>query len=164
MYYRAVGTWFAIYRTIVETQVPDGMTTTQYNVLLTEMDWDFSQAIGSLLMPRGIQSLVAKNALDTLDILSHQPIHTAILDLDGSRSSGLGLVRAIRNDYPSVPCIGLCGRVERRLMETALELEIVTMIVKPVDLSILLEQLNRLFVRRYRSRIFSDLQTNETES
>lgn len=161
---QSIGTSFAIFRSDAKTQIPDGMTTTQYNVLLAQMDWEFSQAIGALLMPRGIQSLVARDALDTLDILSQRPVHTAIMDLDGSQSSGLGLVRMIRNDYPNVPCIGLCGRAERRLMESALELEIVTMIVKPIDLSILLEQLNRLFVRRYSSRIFSDMQTNETES
>ena len=140
------------------------MTLTQYNVLLGQTDWEFSQAIGSLLMPRGIGSLVAVDAMDTLDILSERPVHTAIMDLDGSQSSGLALVRVMRNEFPDVPCIGLCRRAERRLFELALELEIVTMIVKPVDLSILWEQLDRLFVRRYSSRIFSDTQTNENGS
>lgn len=139
------------------------MTTTQYNVLLAQTDWEFSRAIGALLMPRGIQSLVAADAVDTLDILAERPVHTAIMDLDGSQSSGLALVRVMRNDYPNVPCIGLCRRADRRLLETALELEIVTMIVKPVDLSILLDQLDRLFVRRYCSRIFSEPNTNNTD-
>ena len=41
------------------------------------------------------------------------------------------------------------------MLEEALELDAFSVIDKPVDMGILKDQLNRLFVRKYSSHIFS---------
>ena len=43
----------------------------------------------------------------------------------------------------------------RAYMAKALALDVFSVINKPVDMSILLDQLNRLFTRRYNSAVFS---------
>jgi AmiR/NasT family two-component response regulator len=61
----------------------------------------------------------------------------------------------IRSHYPYVPCILLTRAAEPELLSDALELEVFSVITKPVDMDILLGQLDKLFIKRYNSTIFA---------
>lgn len=46
-------------------------------------------------------------------------------------------------------------KTEESLLGDALRLDVFSVIDKPVDMSVLQEQLNRLFMKKYRSNVFS---------
>ena len=124
------------------------------NVLFSSADWAWPDAVRNIFEPRGVNSLLAESADDALDIIEHRRIHAAVLDMDSKKSSGLSLIKIIRSHYPLLPCILLARTPERALLSKALDLNVFSVIGKPVDMDILLEQLDRLFQKRYNSEIF----------
>jgi CheY-like chemotaxis protein len=75
------------------------------------------------------------------------------VDID-SETNSLSTIRVIRTDYPLLPCILLSSDVGEYLLVKALELNVFSVINKPVDMASLQEQLNRLFIKKYNSTIF----------
>ncbi len=98
---------------------------------------------------------MAENAGQFVHIIETKRIHTTIVDMDSEESSGLATIRIIRMDYPLIPCILLSSTAGESLLGKALQLDVFSVIDKPVDMSILQEQLHRLFIKRYNSSIFA---------
>jgi hypothetical protein len=59
-------------------------------------------------------------------------------------------------DYPLLPCILLSSAPGEALLRVALRLDVFSVIDKPVDMIILREQLNRLFIKKYNNDIFAE--------
>ena len=108
-----------------------------------------------IFRPRGVNLLVAQSADEFLNIIEHERIYATIVDMDCEKSNGLATVKIIRMDYPFVPCILLSSEAGEGLLGQALELEVFSVIDKPVDMVLLREQLDRLFLKRYENSIFS---------
>ena len=127
----------------------------EINVLASEADWGWPAALGAIFRPRGVNLLVAQSTADFLTVIANTRIHTAIIDMDSERSSGLATIRVLRMDYPWLPCIMLTSRVDEAVLGDALRLNVFSVIDKPVEMGVLREQLNRLFIKRYNSTVFS---------
>jgi DNA-binding NtrC family response regulator len=102
-----------------------------------------------------VSLLVAENAGDFVHVIGSRRIHTTIVDMDSDRSSGLATVKIIRMEFPLLPCILLTSRVDRDMLGKALQLDVFGVIDKPVNMDVLRELLNRLFLKKYNSDIFS---------
>jgi DNA-binding NtrC family response regulator len=98
---------------------------------------------------------MAENAVEFVNIIERKRIHTTIVDMDSEESNGLATIKIIRMDYPLLPCILLTSTAGESLLGKALRLDVFSVIDKPVDMSVLREQLNRLFVKKYDSDIFA---------
>jgi len=53
-----------------------------------------------------------------------------------------------------LPCILLTSSAGQTLLDKALQMNVFSVIDKPVDMNILREQLDRLFIKKYKSDIF----------
>jgi DNA-binding NtrC family response regulator len=127
----------------------------EINVLASEASWAWPEAVRYIFRPRGVNLLVAENASEFINILERKRIHTAIIDMDSEGSDGLATVKIIRMDFPLIPCILLSSSIGETLLGNALRLDVFSVIDKPVDMHLLQEQLNRLFIKKYRSDIFA---------
>lgn len=127
----------------------------EVNVLTSQANWAWPEALRYIFRPRGINLLVAENAADFVNIIQKKRIHTTIVDMDSEQSNGLAVIKIIRMNYPLLPCILLTSSVGESLLGKALRLDVFSVIDKPVNMCILQEQLNRLFLKKYRSNIFS---------
>ena len=127
----------------------------EVNVLASAANWAWPEAARNIFKPRGVNLLMAERASDFLNIIANTRIHTTIVDVDPDRSSGLATVKVIRQGYPRVPCILLASRADEDILGKALQLEVFGVIGKPVDMDILRELLNRLFVKKYNSHLFA---------
>ena len=127
----------------------------EINVLASEANWAWPEAVRYIFRPRGVNLLVAENAVEFVNIIERKRIHTTIIDMDSEGSNGLATLKIIRMDYPLLPCILLSSAAGESLLGKALRLDVFSVIDKPVDMSILQEQLNRLFVKKYNSDIFA---------
>jgi len=127
----------------------------EINVLASEANWAWPEALRYIFRPRGINLLMAENAVEFVNIIERKRIHTTIVDMDSEQSNGLATIKIIRMDYPLLPCILLTSAAGESLLGKALRLDVFSVIDKPVDMSVLQEQLNRLFVKKYNSYIFS---------
>jgi DNA-binding NtrC family response regulator len=127
----------------------------EINVLASEAHWAWPEALRHIFRPRGINLLVAENASDFVNIIGRKRIHTTIVDMDSEESNGLATIKIIRMDYPILPCILLTSAAGESLLGKALQLDVFSVIDKPVNMGILREQLHRLFIKKYRSDIFA---------
>ena len=126
----------------------------EVNVLASEANWAWPEALKNIFQPRGINLLVAGNTSDFLNIIRNKRIHTTILDVDTEKSSALAMIKLIRMSYPMLPCILLTNFAGQTILDKALEMNVFSVIDKPVDMDILREQLDRLFIKKYKSDIF----------
>jgi len=125
------------------------------NVLASAADWAWPEAVRNIFRPRGVNLLVAENAGDFVEVIRHTRIHAAIVDADSQRSSGLATVKIIRMDFPRVPCVVLTSKLDQDTLGRALQLDVFSVVGKPVDMDVLRELLNRLFLKKYDSDIFA---------
>ena len=132
------------------------MTLSKINVLVGQADWAWNKAVKNIFAPRGISPMVAADADDALKIIERGNIHMAIVDMDSERISGLGIIKVIRGCYPLLPCILVAGSVEQKLLSKALQLNVFSVIAKPVDMIILQDHLNRLFIKKYSCSVFGE--------
>jgi DNA-binding NtrC family response regulator len=128
----------------------------EINVLASSANWAWPLALRNLFQPRGVNLLVAENTGEFVNIIEHRRIHTTIVDMDCEKSNGLTTIKIIRMDYPLLPCILLTSAAGENMLSRALRLDVFSVIDKPVDMNILREQLNRLFVKKYNSDIFAE--------
>jgi DNA-binding NtrC family response regulator len=127
----------------------------EINLLASEADWAWPEAVRSIFRPRGVTLLVAQGPEEFVNIIERKRIHTTIVDMDSEKSDGLATVRIIRMDYPRLPCILLKTGTSKDLLGKALQLDVFSVLDKPVDMGLLRQQLNRLFMKRYNSDIFA---------
>jgi DNA-binding NtrC family response regulator len=128
----------------------------EVNVLASEADWAWPEALRSIFRPRGVNLLVADNAAEFVEVIKNKRIHTTIVDIDSEKSDGLATIKIIRMNYPLLPCILLTSRAGQSLLDMALRLDVFSVIDKPVDMCILRQQLNRLFIKKYRCSVFGE--------
>ena len=126
----------------------------EINVLASEANWAWPEAVRHIFRPRGINLLMAENAVEFVNIIERKRIHTTIIDMDSEQSNGLATIKIIRMDYPLIPCILLSSEAGESLLGEALRLDVFSVIDKPVDMGVLQKQLNRLFMKKYNSDIF----------
>lgn len=126
----------------------------EINVLASQADWAWPMALRDIFQPRGVNLLVAQGTNDFVQIIQQKRIHTTIVDMDSEKSSGMATVRIIRMEYPMLPCIMLASCICESILNKALQLDVFSVIDKPVDLNVLREQLNRLFIKKYNCDIF----------
>jgi DNA-binding NtrC family response regulator len=127
----------------------------EVNVLASVADWAWPEAVRNIFKPRGVNLLVAEKTSDFVSIIASTRIHTAIVDVDSERPSGLATVKVIRLGYPRVPCILLTSKTDENMLGKALQLEVFGVVGKPVNMDILRELLNRLFLKKYNSNLFA---------
>ena len=128
----------------------------EVNLLASGANWAWPEALRRIFRPRGVNLLVAESASEFVNIIERKRIHTTIVDMDSERSNGLATIRIIRIEYPLLPCILLTSAAGKSLLGKALQLDVFSVIDKPVDMRILREQLNRLFLKKYNSSLFGD--------
>jgi len=126
----------------------------EVNVLASEANWAWPKALRDIFRPRGVNLLMAGSTGEFVNIIEQKRIHTTIIDMD-SEAGGLAAIRIIRMDYPLLPCILLASEAGEKLLSGALQLDVFGVIDKPVDMRVLRELLNRLFIKKYNSNIFA---------
>jgi DNA-binding NtrC family response regulator len=136
--------------------IPNFSKLEEVNVLASGANWAWPEALRYLFQPRGINLLVAENTGEFVNIIEQRRIHTTIVDMDSEKSNGLATIKIIRIEYPLLPCFLLTSAAGEDMLSKALRLDVFSVIEKPVDMNILREQLNRLFVKKYNSDIFAE--------
>ena len=125
------------------------------NILISQAGWAWPQALKQIFKPSGVNLLMAESSEDFINVAGHKRVHIAIIDMDSEKVNGLATLKIMKKEFPLLPCILLSSRIEQPLLDTALKLDVFSVIDKPVDLEILRQQLNRLFHKKYNSDVFA---------
>jgi DNA-binding NtrC family response regulator len=128
--------------------------TEQVTVLASAAGWAWPLAVQDIFEPRGVNLILADNVDEFVNIVGQRRVHAAIMDSD-VQFGGTGAIKVVRMVYPWLPCVLLRSAPDEDFLERALQLDVFSVICKPVDMKILREQLDRLFTSRYNSEIFT---------
>ena len=128
----------------------------EINLLASGANWAWPEVLRNSLRPRCVNLLVAEEPDEFVHIIERKRIHTTIVDMDSEKSNGLATIKIIRIDYPLLPCILLTSAANEAVLGKALQLDVFGVIDKPVDMNVLQELLNRLFLKKYNSNIFAE--------
>ena len=127
----------------------------EVNVLISEADWAWPDAVRRIFQPRGVNLLKAESVDQFITIIERKRIHTTIVDMDSEKSNGLATIKIIRMEYPLLPCILLASKATQDILCKALELDVFGVIDKPVDMAVLQQVLDRLFQKKYNNDVFA---------
>jgi DNA-binding NtrC family response regulator len=127
----------------------------EVSVLATQANWAWPLAVRDIFQPRGVNLLVADNTNDIVNVLRQRRIWTTIIDTD-FQQAGFWTLKMIRMESPYMPCLMLVSNPTEDVLDEALRLDVFSVLDKPVDMQILKDQLNRLFVKKYGNNIFSE--------
>lgn len=127
----------------------------EVNVLASRASWGWPEALRYIFQPRGANLLVAESTDEFVNIIKRRRIQATIVDMD-SKAGGLATIKIIRMDYPMLPCILLSNEPGETVLRAALGLDVFSVVDKPVNMSILREQLHRLFIKKYNKDNFAE--------
>ncbi len=102
------------------------------NLLITDDDGAFRDALCSVFAPRGFNTLTARDGAEALEIVRQQAVHVLLTDMHMPRLNGLETIRRIRQRRLILPCILLSAGLDDGLMEEARDLQAFTVLRKPV--------------------------------
>ena len=122
--------------------------------MASQSNWAWPKAVQDIFQPAGVNLIVARRVEEFVDVLRHKRIHATIIDADADLGR-LSTIRIIRMDHPRLPCLLLTSDMRQDLLDTALQLEVFSVLAKPVDLGLLRRQLDRLFIKAYDSPVFA---------
>lgn len=126
-----------------------------FNVLLSQTHWNWPQAVADIFQPRGVNAMMASSADDIIKIAHTSTVHLAIVDSGMDELHGVRTVKVLRNYYQTLPCIMLADEGDNKVLAEALNLNVFSVLNKPVDIPLLEEQIDRLFRKFYESDLFS---------
>ena len=119
------------------------------NVLISNANWAWPQAVAEIFQPRGFNALVANSAQDLVQLVSKNRIHLAILDMVMGNVSAMHSLKIIRQYDQLLPCIVLAQKPAESFLAEALALDAFSVVDKPVDLNLLAYQVDRLYKKYY---------------
>jgi DNA-binding NtrC family response regulator len=152
---RTLGTKIALILWDVIGMVTNLSKHEEISLLASGANWAWPQVLRDILRPRGVNLLMADDPRDFVHIIHNRRIHTTIVDMDSEKSNWLAMIRIIRMVHPMLPCILLANTANEDILGKALHLNVFGVIEKPVDMGLLRQVLNRLFLKRYNSDIFA---------
>jgi DNA-binding response OmpR family regulator len=87
----------------------------------------------------GFNILMAQNGAEALEILSREPVHVLVTDLNMPVMDGFNLIAKVSRLYPQVPIIVMTGLDESQHKNTPLQMGAIRILTKPPRLTILMD-------------------------
>jgi len=130
------------------------MDTNRLTVLLANEQESWHRTVCGLLEPQGVRTLSVRSGREVLDVMQRDEVHVAVLDIGMPLLGGMQVVKMMQQSPKSknVPAILLADHPNDQLMHEALQLEVFSVLGKPVDFNVLLDSLARVVKRHYKDK------------
>jgi CheY-like chemotaxis protein len=129
------------------------MVTTRNNpafeVLIADDQKDHRGLLRDIMIPEGFLLHEATSSAEALRLVASQPIHLFLFDLHLPGQEWLETVQQAQQVRWGLPCILLTNQVDDRLMRTALQLHVFSVLGKPINRTDLLHTTRRALQRAY---------------
>ncbi len=124
----------------------------QYLILITDDDPHCREVLRDIMEPQGFRTLLASCGEEALDIVEEEKVHLALLDMYMPTLTGLETLRLLRQRSRVLPCILLTADVTDRLLQQAQQVQVYSVLPKPVSKHEVLYTVARALNRFYRSQ------------
>src|SRR5438105_3547971 len=107
--------------------------TRPYSILITDDDRACREVLRDIVEPEGYRTLLAGSGEEALDIVRHEPVHLALLDMHMPTLTGLETLQLVRQVNAVLPCILVTADSSAGLMRQAFLAHAYSVIPKPVS-------------------------------
>ncbi len=116
------------------------------NILLVDDDEDLLHLARKLLASQKHTVMIARDALEAVDILGRYPFHLIVTDANMPHYSGFDFIKTVRKQesLKNVKVAMLTGRKEKKDIDHALKAGADDYIIKPIDPMLFLKKIERL--------------------
>ena len=104
-------------------------------MLITDDDRDLRETLGGVFERRGFATLLAENGERAIEIVAHQSVHVALLDMNMPRMSGLGVLQHLHRQQIQLPCILLSANMDAELEDKARAANAYSVRKKPISVA-----------------------------
>ena len=126
------------------------MTDTQrYSILITDDDRGVREALGEIVEAKGFRPVLASHGEEAVEIVQHEPIHLAVLDMHMPKLTGLETLQLVRQINHILPAILITADATLELMRQAFHAHVFSVVPKPVNPHVVLTLVVRALGRTY---------------
>jgi CheY-like chemotaxis protein len=112
-------------------------------VLITDDDAALRETLRATLEPCGVETMLAADGMEALEIVRRGPIHVAVFDMHMPRLTGLETMLRLRAMGLQLPCILISARLDEAIRVAANRAEAFSLLPKPVSRSALTGSVER---------------------
>jgi CheY-like chemotaxis protein len=134
--------------TVAEPKNPS-IATARFRILVADDDAGNRETLAKLLQDRGFEPVVAKDGAEAVQIAQVKLIHLAIFDMHMPRLTGLEALQVVRQIHQLLPAILMTADATRGVLQQALQAKVHSVIPKPVNANLILEQLKKALQQVY---------------
>jgi two-component system, response regulator PdtaR len=127
------------------------MTATQqpFSILITDDDRGVREALAEIVEAKGFRPVLAANGEQALEIVQHEPVHLALLDMQMPRLTGLETLQLVRQIHALLPAILITADATLELLRRAFDAQVFSVVPKPVNAQVVVTTVVRALVRVY---------------
>ena len=119
-------------------------------VLITDDDLALRETLRATIEPCGVDTVLAGDGLEALEIVQRAPVHLAVFDMHMPRLTGLEAMRRLRAMGLDLPCILISAKLDERLRHAAGEADAFSLLPKPISREALTRSVQKALESRYR--------------
>jgi two-component system, response regulator PdtaR len=127
----------------------DMTDTLRYSILITDDDRGVREALGEIVEAKGFRPVLASHGEEAVEIVQHEPIHLAVLDMQMPRLTGLETLQLVRQINRLLPAILITADATLELMRQAFHAHVFSVVPKPVNPHVVLTTVVRALGRTY---------------
>lgn len=119
-------------------------------VLITDDDEALRETLRATIEPCGVQTMLASDGVEALEILQRGPVDVAVFDMHMPRLSGLEAMLRLRAMGLDLPCILMSARLDEPLRQAAGEANVFSLLSKPISRQDLMRSVQQALEMRQR--------------
>lgn len=102
------------------------------SLLITDDDRALRETLRDMFQERGFRTFLAGDGDEAIEIVQHEHVHVAVIDLHMPRMSGLEAIRQLREMETPVPWILMSAGLDQTVVEEARQLDAFSILAKPL--------------------------------
>ncbi len=119
-------------------------------MLITDDDRAVRESLARVFGRYGMDTCVAADGEEAIRIATNREVHLVLMDLHMPRISGLEAIERLRERAEGLPCILITGAVTDEVVARAEEINVFSVIAKPLNIAELVKTVQRALEQSYR--------------
>ena len=120
-----------------------------YSILVTDDDPAARETFREIFEPVGFKTLLAESGEEAIDIVQHQDVHLALMDMHLPKLTGLETMQIVRQIKGLLPTILISADHDDNLLRKALSVHAFCVLAKPVSRNIVIYVVSRAIEKFY---------------
>ena len=120
-----------------------------YSLLITDDDPAVRESLREIFEPVGYRTLLAESGEEAIDIVQHQDVHLALLDMHLPKLTGLETMQIVRQIKGLLPTILISADHDDNLLRKALSAHAFCVLAKPVSRNVVIYVVSRALEKFY---------------